>query len=499
MFQYLDLDKLSILFKYDEWDPLLFSTAFFLFLFFFLLIAYRFLSNNKTSRVLLLLVFSFFFYYKVSGLFFLLLILTSFINYYAAISIGLAKAPGLKKSLVVLGIIFNVALLGYFKYTNFFLQIINDFSIAQLDPLEILLPIGISFYTFKAISYLVEVYWENIEPEKNFLDFTLYISFFANILAGPIDRANAFLPQVKQAPELRKAEIGTALYLILAGLFKKVVIADYISINFVDRIFDSPLRYTGVENLLGIYGYALQIYCDFSGYTDMAMGIALLLGFKLMENFNSPYKAASVADFWRRWHISLSTWLLDYLFRPLQMKFRNLRTLGNASALLITFILCGFWHGASWTFIFWGALHGFFMAFAILTAKPRKAFFTRLKLEDSKLLKGIRVFITFHLIAAAWVFFRVADFQSGLDVFNQIFTFFQGEVFMQFVEAYPVILGLIILGYILHFLPKSLEIKTAEIIARTPVAAQAFLLAVMMWLAAQSKSADLQPFIYFQF
>ncbi len=499
MFYWLDFDRLISLFQYDEWDPLLFSTTFFLFLFFGLLIAHRYLSANKTGRVLLLLVFSFFFYYKVSGLFFLLLIFTSFINYYGAILIGNSKSRTGKKILFFLTIVINLALLGYFKYTNFFIQIINDIGKASLDPLEILLPIGISFYTFKAISYIVEVYWENIEPEKNFLDFTLYISYFANILAGPIDRADAFLPQVKKDYEVRKAEIGMTIYLIAAGLFKKVVIADYISLNFVDRIFDSPLRYTGVENLLGIYGYALQIYCDFSGYSDMAIGISLLLGFKLMENFNSPYQAGSVAEFWRRWHISLSTWLLDYLFRPLQMKFRNLRILGNALALVITFGLCGLWHGANWTFIFWGAVHGFFMAFSIFTAKPRKLFYSRLKLTDSRYVKVFRVIITFHLVAAAWVFFRVADIQTGFDVFKQIFNFFQGEVFMQFVEAYPAILILIIVGYILHFIPKSVEIKTAEIISNTPLIGQAAILALMFWIAAQAKSADLQPFIYFQF
>jgi D-alanyl-lipoteichoic acid acyltransferase DltB (MBOAT superfamily) len=499
MLHWLDVEKLSLLFKFDEYDPLLFSTSFFLFLFFALLIIHRFVSKNKTSRVVLLLLFSLFFYYKVSGLFFLLLIAASLLNYSIGIALGNVKAPLYRRLLFFAGLIVNTGLLGYFKYTNFFIQIINDFHLASLEPLEILLPIGISFYTFKVLSYLIEIYWDNIEPEKNFLDFTLYIAFFANILAGPIDRPDSFLPQVKQTYELRKSEIGMALFLIMSGLVKKAIIADYIGVNFVDRVFDSPLRYTGIENLMAIYGYAIQIFCDFSGYTDMALGISLLLGFKLMENFNSPYKASSIADFWRRWHISLSTWLLTYLFRPLQMNFRNMRIAGNALALFITFVICGLWHGANWTFIFWGALHGFFMAFSLFTAKPRKLFYAKLGLQDSKIIKGIQVFITFHLVAAAWVFFRAADFQSGLDVFSQIFNFFQGEVFAQFIRAYPFIWGLILLGYIIHFMPEIIKTKTADLIGKTPVVGQAFILAVFMWLAAQAKSADLQPFIYFQF
>jgi len=499
MLQWIDFQKLTLLFKYDQFDPLMFSSSFFLFLFLGLLFLNRLFANNKTGRVILLLVFSFFYYYKVSGLFFLLLIFTALVNYSAGLGIGNSKSQAVRRTIFYAGLLINIGLLGYFKYTNFFIQLINDFHLAVLNPLEILLPIGISFYTFKALSYLIEVYWENIEPEKNFLDFTLYIAFFGNILAGPIDRPDSFLPQVKEKYQINKAEIGTAIFFIMSGLIKKGIIADYISVNFVDRVFDSPLRYSGVENLMAIYGYAIQIFCDFSGYTDLAMGISLLLGFKLMENFKAPYKAASVADFWRRWHISLSTWLLTYLFRPFQMKFRNLRIVGNALALFLTFTICGLWHGASWTFIFWGALHGFFMAVSVFTAKPRKLFYNKLGLQNSKIVKGIQIFITFHLVAVAWIFFRVADFQSGLDVFSQIFNFFRGEVFAQFIKAYPFIWGLILVGYLIHFLPESFKIKSAEFTGKLPLAAQAVLLALVMWLAAQARSADLQPFIYFQF
>ena len=264
-----------------------------------------------------------------------------------------------------------------------------DISNKQIDPLAIFLPIGISFYTFKSLTYVFDIYYDTL----NLLylqDFSLYIFYFPNILMGPIDRASAFLPQIDQEPFISKEDIGRATFLIIAGLIKKVVIADYISLNFVDRVFDFPLRFTGVENLLAIYGYTLQIYCDFSGYTDMAIGVSLLLGFKLMDNFNSPFKATSIADFWRRWHISLSRWLQDYLFKPLQFQFRSMRVFGNMLALLITFFICGLWHGAGWNFIIWGTLHGFMMSFALIIQKPKLRLYNFLKINNTKSLKLIR-------------------------------------------------------------------------------------------------------------
>lgn len=494
----VDIEKFFKLFIYDAYDPLLFSSALFLFLFLFLLIIYKVVSPFKSLRVTLLILFSLFFYYKSGGYFFLLIILTSIINYYSAIWLNTPNEK-LKRLIYISGISANILLLGYFKYTDFFISIINDIGTKQFDPINIILPIGISFYIFKAISYLTDVYWELLEPEKNFLDFTLYLVFFGNILAGPIDRASAFLPQIKKEYSVSKKELAAAVLLIISGLIKKVVIADYISINFVDRVFEFPTRFSGIENLLAVYGYSLQIYCDFSGYTDLALGISLLLGFKLMENFNFPYKATSVADFWRRWHISLSTWLLEYLFRPLQIKFRNLKLWGNVIALLITFILCGFWHGASWTFIFWGFLHGFFMAFSVATAKPRKRLLELSGLSQSKLLPALQGIITFNLISFAWIFFRTPSFEYAGDMIDQIFSFFRPGILPQFINGYPIVFFLIITGYFLHFLPKSLEFKTVDFLSRRSIISLAFLLAIFIWIAAQVKSSELQPFLYFQF
>ncbi|MGE5354573.1 MAG: MBOAT family O-acyltransferase [Acidobacteriota bacterium] len=499
MLHNIDLNKFLSLFNYVPDDPLLFSTAEFLFFFFAFLIFYSAFSKSRNFRVYILIVFSLFFYYKAAGLYFLLLVFSSLFNFSAGKYIGQNESSLKKKTALIVSIVVNIGVLFYFKYTNFFVEIINHIRSSAITPLDIFLPVGISFFTFKALSYVLDVYLEKMEPEKSFRDFLLYVSFFPSILAGPIDRAPEFLPQIKSDLKIPENYIGRGVFLIISGLFKKAVIADYIGVNFVDRIFEMPTRYTGVENLLAVYGYALKVYCDFSGYSDIAIGVALLMGFKLMDNFNSPYQAASIAEFWRRWHISLSSWLLDYLFRPLQMKFRNLRTLGNATALVITFLICGLWHGASYTFILWGAVHGLMMAFALFTKKPKQWLYDKLGISNSRVLHVFQVIITFHLIAVTWVLFGATSFSSALDMFSQIFNYFKGGVFVQFVQAFPSVFALIVAGYVLHFIPKSFELKSAGILTKTPLWGKALILAVMIWVVAQAKSADLQPFIYFQF
>jgi D-alanyl-lipoteichoic acid acyltransferase DltB (MBOAT superfamily) len=495
----LDMSKFAGLLSYDPGDPLLFGSSLFLFLFFALLVFYRLFANSKNARILLILFFSLYFYYKASGLFFLLLIFSALFNFYSGKILFNTTGITKRKILLIINVAINLGILGYFKYTNFFLEMISDFQLGTFEPLDILLPIGISFYTFKSMNYVLDIYLEAMEPTKSLRDFSVFVFFFPNILAGPIDRASQFLPQLENDVVLSKEDIGKALLLIMSGLVKKIIIADYLALNFIDRVFDSPLRFTGVENLFALYSYGLQIYCDFSGYSDIAIGIALLLGFKLMDNFNSPYQATSIADFWRRWHISLSTFLLDYLFRPLQMKFRNLKMYGNMIALIITFVLCGFWHGASWMFLFWGLLHGLYMAISLLLQKPKKKLYNRLKLTNTKLLKAGQVFITFHLLILSWVLFKVDNLQSGLDIFNQIFSFFKPAVIPQFIEGYTLTFIILVLGYFIHFLPKSLEVKTAKLLAETHPVLQGVILAVVIWLCAQVQSAELQPFIYFQF
>ncbi len=500
MFNNIDFNKLFQLFVFDPHDPLLFSTSFFLFFFFALLIFYRLFAFNKNLRIFTLILFSLFFYYKAAGVYFVILIASAVVNYYAGKFIAAIQPGKLSRRLVLyLALLLNLGALFYFKYTNFFIDIVNSIHSGSFSPMDIFLPIGISFYTFKALSYVIDIYLESFEPVHSFRDFSLFIFFFPNVLIGPIDRASNFLPQVQGDQSITKEDLGKSLFLIMLGLLKKTVVADYISLNFVDRVFESPLRFTGFENLMAIYGYAIQLYCDFSGYTDMALGIALLLGFNLMENFNWPFKATSIADFWRRFHISMSTWLLDYTFKPLQIKFRNLKIYGNALALMITFIAIGLWHGASWMFLFFGALHGFYVVVSIFTKKIKKKFFDAVRLSDTRFLRIVQIVFTFHLVVFSWLFFRSPDFTTAFNMLGQIFNFFHADIIPQFVQGYTYILGLMVLVLVLHSFPEDWRYKLETLVVKTPMIGKAILLAFVIWIAIQAKSADLQPFLYFKF
>lgn len=499
MFSYIDFHKLLQLFVYDPQDHIYFSTSLFLFLFFALLIVYRLFAKSRNAKIYTLIFFSLFFYYKNSGYFFLLLFFSTFLNFYFGNWLYKTKSQAFKRFLFLFALIVDLGLLGYFKYTNFFIQILNDLHSGNIQPLDILMPIGISFFTFKAMSYVIELYIGSMEPTNSLRDFCLYMFFFPNTLMGPIDRAAKFLPQIQSENVVTKEDIGRAVFLIICGLFKKTVIADYIGLNFVDRIFQVPLKYTGVENLLATYAYSMQIYCDFSGYTDMAIGIALLLGYKVMDNFNVPFIATSIADYWRRWHISLSTWLLDYMFKPLQMSFRRMRIYGSALAIFLTFIAVGLWHGANWTFLAFGLVHSTFMAVSLITLKYRKAFYDKVGLSGTKTLKVFQIFITFHLLLIGAIIFRSDSISTAINVFHQIFTFFHGAVFFQWIVGYQKVFILVLLGYVLHFIPKSVDNRIQKMITKSPLVVQALLIAIMIIVAVQVQSAQLQPYIYFSF
>ncbi|MDP3150190.1 MAG: MBOAT family O-acyltransferase [Ignavibacteria bacterium] len=497
--QAIDFQKLLTLLTYDKHDPLLFGSSLFLFFFMFVLIVQRLFSNQKALRIYSLLFFSLFFYYKAAGIYLLLLVFSSGFNFYFGKLIYTRKTAFQKKIIFIIALLVNLGLLGYFKYTNFFLQILSDLKLGTIEPLQIFLPIGISFFTFKALSYVIEIYLEMIEPVKSFRDFSLFIFFFPNVLMGPIDRASAFLPQIEEDNPITKEDVGRAIFLISCGLIKKYAIADYISLNFNERVLDYPLRFTGVENLIAVYGAALQGYCDFSGYTDMALGVGLLLGYKLMDNFNRPFKAISVADYWRRWHLSLSTWLLGYVFKPLQISLRSLRKIGTAIAIFVTFFAVGLWHGPNWTFIFFGVLHSFYLIFGMFTQSIRKTITDKLKITGTKFHHFIKWFFTFHLLVLTAILFHSPSLQYAINMVQQIFTYFHPEVFPQFVQAYTTVFILIVFGYLVHFLPASVEEKAQNLVIKMPIVFQALLLMVVIWIVVQFKSAAMMPFIYFKF
>lgn len=482
-------DRLFELLQYNPEAPMLFNSGFFLFFFFICILFYQFIVHNKRARVLYLLSFSLFFYYKSSGFYFILVIVSSIIDFIAGHVIDRTENPGKKKTFLIISLITNLGLLGYFKYTNFIFDTINSFG-GNFGAADIFLPVGISFFTFQSMSYTIDIYRNKLAPEKNFFDFLFFVSFFPQLVAGPIVRASDFLPQIDRKIVVSKADIGRAVFLIIGGLFKKAVIADYISINFIDRVFEMPLRYTGFENLMALYGYALQIYCDFSGYSDMAIGLALLLGFNLPINFRSPYQSASITEFWRRWHISLSTWLKDYLYIPLGGNRKGkLRQYMN---LIVTMLLGGLWHGASWKFVVWGGIHGLALAVEKLFNIPEKV-------GKSRLVRFIGIVVTFHIACFCWIFFRAQSFEKAIDMIEQILFYFHGEIFTQFIEGYAVVSLMMLIGYVLHFMPESWELKMQGVVTRTPLVGKALMLVAIIWLVVQVKTSGLQPFIYFQF
>ena len=286
------------------------------------------------------------------------------------------------------------------------------------------------------------------------------------------------------------------IFLILSGLFKKAIISDYISLNFVDRVFDDPLLYSGFENLMGLYGYALQIYCDFSGYSDMAIGIALLLGFHFNKNFDSPYKSATITEFWRRWHISLSSWLKDYLYISLGGNRKgHLRTYLN---LIVTMLLGGLWHGAAWRFVLWGGWHGASLA----VHKWFMAHVPGCKAQGAGMPRWRRIIgivVTFHVVCFGWIMFRASDLQTARNMLSQIFTDFKPELIPQVVSGYAAVMGLMAVGYLLHLMPVRSELWAQRTVTESPLPVKVVTIAVLVWAVMLIKSAEIQPFIYFQF
>ncbi len=491
------IDNILELLKFSQQEPMIFSSGIFLFLFAGFTLIYGLLRNLTTLRILYVIAFSLYFYYKSSGIYLWLLILASASDYTIAHYLNATSRVGWRKFWVFVSVIINLGMLGYFKYTNFFIDITNSIAGSQLlDFQNIFLPVGVSFFVFQSLSYTIDVYRHKIKPLNRWIDYLFYLSFFPQLVAGPIVRASDFIPQIHKRVFVSKEMFGEAIFLIITGLFKKAVISDYISLNFVDRVFDEPLLYTGVEALMAIYGYALQIYCDFSGYSDMAIGLALLLGFRFPANFNAPYKSATITEFWRRWHISLSSWLRDYLYISLGGNRKGkVRTYLN---LMITMLLGGLWHGAAVRFILWGGLHGV----ALALHKLWMTIFPSAK-ESGKdmniVMRVLGIFITFHIVCLGWLLFRADSMEVVRDMLSQIAFNFDPALTQQVVFGYKEVCILLALGYILHLLPHSLSDKFREFITSSHIVLQVAYIALAIWLVMQVKSSDIQPFIYFQF
>lgn len=496
VFQHFNIDwnRVVEVLTYQPKVPMIFSSGVFLWLFAAFVVIYYLLRYRLTARLLFVTAFSYYFYYKSSGAYFCLLALVTLSDFLIARQMSQTDSKICRKGWVLLSLAINLGLLGYFKYTNFLGSCWASFTGGSFTTLDIFLPVGISFFTFQSLSYTIDVYRKEIEPLHRLLDYAFYVSFFPQLVAGPIVRARDFIPQIRRPLYVSREMFGRGVFLILSGLFKKAIISDYISVNFVERIFDNPALYSGVENLMGVYGYALQIYCDFSGYSDMAIGIALLLGFHFNLNFDSPYKSASITEFWRRWHISLSSWLRDYLYISLggnrRGKFRQYLN------LIITMFLGGLWHGASWNFVLWGMLHG--MALAIhkicMSFKGGKR-----QTVSWGIHRLVGIFFTFHFVCFCWIFFRHADFSNSVEMLRQIFTAFHPELLFQLWAGYWKVFALMGFGYLLHMMPTRWEQAATRMVTALPLVGKILLLTALVYLVIQMKSADIQPFIYFQF
>jgi D-alanyl-lipoteichoic acid acyltransferase DltB (MBOAT superfamily) len=491
-----DPKKFAHLFVYDSEAPMIFNSGFFLFFFLCFLFFYIKLRKADNYRIFYVILLSCYFYYKSSGMYFLIMLFVTMWDFYIARQMYDTENRRKRKILLTLSIAANLGLLCYFKYTNFFYEIYCDLGGRDFSPFNIFLPVGISFFIFQSMSYTIDVYRKQLTPLDKLQDYAFYISFFPLLVAGPIVRAKDFIPQIRKPLFVNEQMLGKGIFLIISGLFKKAVISDYISVNFVDRIFDNPELYSGVENLFGLYGYALQIYCDFSGYSDMAIGIALLLGFSLNANFESPYQSASITEFWRRWHISLSSWLRDYLYISLGGNRKGtIRTYLN---LIITMLLGGLWHGPYLRLVCWGAMHGAGLALHKLFMR----FVPRTKSTGSKMKWGWRIagiIFTFHFVCFAWIFFRAESFETALSMIKQIFTSFHTEIFVEMIKGYPMVFAAMFVGFVLHFSPKRLENQFIDYTAQMPFVWKAIAVTAVIVFIMQIKSSEILSFIYFQF
>ena len=453
------------------------------------------LAGRPRWRLAFLAVASCFFYSLMGVRGLLLLVAVSLVDFTTTTLMAGAEAPRRRK-LLFISLAVDIGTLCVFKYAGFFIETgAGALSLLGMPlPLavfEIAAPAGISFFIFQSTAYVIDVYRRDTEPAPSYLDYLAFLSFFPTIVAGPILRARQLLPHLRRAVALDASSGGAALFLIAIGLIKKIAIADYLSANLVDRVFDFPERFSSLEVLTAIYGYAVQIYADFSGYSDIAIGSAMLLGFTLPVNFDAPYRSRDLPEFWRRWHISLSTWLRDYLFFTIAGS-RGRNWVKLYCGVIVTMLIGGLWHGASWTFVMWGLLHGVGLAgVRALDGLRRRRGLAR---GSSPWSNALGVVITFHFVCLTWIFFRADSIERAVSVIRQLFTLRMD--LSNFTPPVALVMGL---GFMSHWFPNRLYDGAAGGFIKLPSLAQAcvlFALAVGLYLVA---SSDIAPFIYSRF
>ncbi|WP_029415089.1 MBOAT family O-acyltransferase [Brevundimonas bacteroides] len=446
------------------------------------------LDRENGRRKLFLLLASWFFYAQWDWRFVALLIASAVLNWGVAALIAHSDEAGRRKLLVGLGVAANLLVLGIFKYYGFFVEQAGELLARfgwerDLPLLEIVLPVGISFFTFQGISYVVDVHRGKTPPAKSLLDVMLLMSFFPHLVAGPIVRASDLLPQFDRVPRLTREMAAHGFLLIGWGLFKKTVIASELATRLVDPVFFDPSAYGALDLAAAVYAYAVQIYCDFSAYSDMAIGIAALLGYSFPRNFDQPYRAKSMQDFWRRWHISLSSWLRDYLYVPLGGGRKGL--VRSCLNVFITMLLGGLWHGAAWTFIAWGALHG---GVQVVERLGRAAFQNR-----SVIPTWIGVLVTFHIVCLGWILFRSETFPMAMEMLAGLGRFEPATM------VTPFLLTLIVGGLAMHWLPPRAVEGFATWLKPAPSLTMGLLIGAAILLVEAVRPDGVAPFIYFQF
>ena len=441
------------------------------------------------AQNLFLLAASLFFYGSWNARLLWLIVGSATLDYVASLAIERSTRRKTAKRWMLASVTANLTLLGIFKYAGFFVEsfvaLLHTFGVDASGPaLHIILPVGISFYTFQSMSYTIDVYRGDQRACRSYTDFLLYVSFFPQLVAGPIERASRLLPQIENPREpLKRGDVVEGIHLILVGIVQKVFLADALAVH-VDRVFSDPTRFDSLTLLLGLWAFAVQIYCDFSGYSKMARGIARLIGFRLVRNFAEPYFSASITEFWRRWHISLSAWLRDYLYIPLGGNRRGPgRTYLN---LMLTMLLGGLWHGASWNFVIWGGLHGLFLA--VHRALGRK------EPGGGPARRAASVFLTFQLTCLAWIFFRAQGFSQATDFLRGLLAFtaswsdasLEIVIYLVLCFALDVLLRRRARGHLLFLFSRNWALETA-------------LISLLLLLSLLVGENHVVPFVYFQF
>lgn len=485
--------KIAEQLAYNPDEPILFNSGFFMYFLVAFMGAYLLLHKRTKLRTLVFTIFSLYFFYKACGWYVGLVLLAAVVDFSLSNLIYNTEDKTSKKWLLSFSVIINLGLLVYFKYTDFFIGITNDLGFTHITPLGLLLPIGISFYTFENISYTVDVYKGHFRPVKSIIDYLFFLSFFPKLVMGPIVRAADFIPQIYKPYVVGNTALAKGAYLIASGLIKKVIISDFIYVNLVQYVFDAPMRYSGLECLLAVYGYALVIYCDFSGYSDMAIGLGKWLGFEININFLSPYQSSNITEFWRRWHISLSSWLRDYLYIPLggNRKGKSRQYLN----LFITMLVGGLWHGANFTFVIWGALHGLALAFD----KLRKEYFHFRIPLPSRIKRWAGIFITFHFVCFCWIFFKAANLTVAFDMLHQIGSNLSLDLLPRISVLYAPVLGMMLFGFYIHSLNDNLADRLIARFNNVPTWAYVAGFVLLIIILVQFKTATPVLPVYLQF